>query len=82
MRRNYKEVLYLIGFHCLVLLRGFMKAVYGTATAAMIAAAVYGFRVIPTEGGYAAVGDFMAAIACIVGALAAMYAFGYRRKHR
>ena len=82
MKRKFMRAMQLIGFHSLVLLRGFVKALYGAVTAALIAAAFYGFKAIPTEGGYAAVGDFIAAIACVGVALACMYVFGCRRRCR
>ena len=82
MKRNFKEVMQLIGFHGLVLLMGFVKVLYGATVAGLVAMAVYGFAMIPSEGGYTAVCEFIAAIATLAVALACMYAFGCRRKRR
>lgn len=82
MKRKFMKVLQQIVYHGMVLLRGFVKVLYGAGTAALIAAAFYGFNAIPTEDGYAAVGDFIAAIACVGAALAFMYIFGCRRRCR
>ena len=82
MKANFKEVLQVICFHGMILLRGFAKALYGTVTAALVAMAAYGLTEIPSEGGYAAVSDFISATACIVIALALMYSFGCKRGRR
>ena len=82
MKRNVKEVLQAICFHCKILLRGFTKVVYGTVTAVLVCLAVYGFAAIPSEGGYAAVVDFISAAACIVVAVALMYSLGCKRSRR
>ena len=54
----------------------------GRVTAALVAMAAYGLTEIPSEGGYAAVSDFISATACIVIALALMYSFGCKRGRR
>lgn len=68
-------------FHTKVLLKGLKRVVLGATTASMIAFAVYGFRAIPTEGGYTAVCDFIAAIAMMMLGMLCMYAMGagYKR---
>lgn len=65
-----------------ILLRGFLKTVYGTLTTAFFAGAVYVFTLIPSEGGYTAVCAFMVATMMLVMACRAMYAFGCRRGKR
>lgn len=82
MKRNCKDVLQLIGFHCTVLLRGLVKVLYGAAVTILITLAVYGFSAVSTEGGYVAVCDFIAAIATLAVALSCTYAFGCRRKKK
>ena len=82
MKVNLKEVLQMICVHGLILLRGFAKVLYGTVTAALVGLAVYGLTTIPSEGGYAAVSDFLCAAVCIVMALALMYSFGCKRSRR
>ena len=80
MKRNFKEVVQLIGFHGAILLRGFAKVLYGTAVAGLIGLAAYGFYMIPSEDGYVAVCDFIGSIAMLSVALTSMYAFGQKRK--
>lgn len=80
MKLNCKEVMQLIGFHCLVLLRGLVRVLYGAAVAGLIALAAKGFTMIPSEGGYVAVCDFIAAILTMTVALTCTYAFGCKRK--
>ena len=82
MNMSFKEVMQRIGFHSLVLLRGFTKTLYGALTAGLIGLSVGGFAAIPSEGGYAAVCDFVAAIAMLTVALTCMYVFGCRRRCR
>ena len=80
MKRNFKEVVQLIGFHGAILLRGFAKVLYGAAVAGLIGLAAYGFYMIPSEDGYVAVCDFIGSIAMLSVALTSMYAFGQKRK--
>ena len=82
MKVNLKEVFQTICAHGLILLRGFAKVLYGTVTAALVCLAVYGLASIPSEGGYAAVSDFLIAAIFIVLALALMYSFGCKRSRR
>ena len=79
---SFKEVMEVTGFHSLVLLRGFIKTLYGAATAGLIAFAVYGLAAIPTEGGYAAVCDFVTALASLIVAVLCMYTFGCRKQKK
>ena len=65
-----------------ILLRGFLKTMYGTLTTAFFAGAVYVFTLIPSEGGYTAVCAFMVATMMLAMACRAMYAFGCRRGKR
>lgn len=78
--RNFRMAVRFVCYHGKILLRGFAKVLYGAAVAGLIVLAVYGFQAIPTEGGYAAVGDFVCAVATTVVALGCMYAFGCSRK--
>ncbi len=68
--------------HMKVLMRGFLKTMYGTLVTAFFAGAVYVFTLIPSEGGYTAVCAFMVATLMLLMACRAMYAFGYRRGKR
>lgn len=68
--------------HMKVLMRGFLKTMYGTLVTAFFAGAVYVFTLIPSEGGYTAVCAFMVATLMLLMACRAMYAFGHRRGKR
>lgn len=69
-----------IKYHGMILFRGFVKMLVGTITAGLIAGAVYGFTMIPNEGGYAAVGDFLVAIIFLIVALCGVYLMGGSKK--
>ena len=63
-------------FHAKVLFSGFKRMMYGAATAGAFAIAGYGFYVIPTEGGYGAVQDFVTSCMTLVVAFICLYAQG------
>lgn len=65
-------------YHSKILLRGLAKTLYGTVVTGLVALAVYGFVMIPTEGGYTAVCEFVVASLTLGMAVGAMYAFGSR----
>lgn len=77
---DFKKVLKQVKFHADVLLRGLARTLYGTLIAGLIAFAVYGFVLIKSEGGYAAVFDFIAACATLIMALANAYLLGSKRR--
>lgn len=80
-----KEVKKAAGFavyHGMILLRGIAKMLYGAMMAAVIALIAEGFASVPTEGGYAAVSDFIFAVSLTVIALAGLYLFGCRKRGR
>lgn len=77
---NIQSVCKIIGRHCKILLKGFMRMVYGAATAGLIGLAVYGIRAIPSEQGWTAVCDFVATAATIGLALVSIYWQGCPRK--
>ena len=76
MKINTKKASRLIGFHGLILLKGIARMLFGALTASILALGIYGFFMIPTEGGYDAVFDFLASICIICIALAATYLMG------
>lgn len=80
MRLDVREFFECLGHHAGVFLKGCVRTVYGVAVAGLIGLAVYGFVMVPTEGGYIAVCDFVAAVASLVVALSAMYALGTNKK--
>ena len=76
MKTSFKRISRTIGHHFRILTKGCIKVLWGTTTAVMIAVAVYGYKIVPTEGGYAAVCDFLVATLTMVVALACMYLIG------
>ena len=76
---NVKRFMKNVRFHGLVLLKGMMMMLFGTATAGLMGLAIYGFVMVGTEGGYMAVADFLVAMATVVVACACMYAMGRKR---
>ena len=77
---DFKKVIKGIRYHGLVLLKGFLVMLFGTVTAALIAASVYGFCVVSSDGGYAAVLDFLVATVCLGIAVFCMYTIGGCKK--
>ena len=74
--KDFKSVAKTIWHYTKILWKGFKRTVYGAATAGLIALAVYGLCMIPSEDGYVAVCDFIASTATMVVALSCMYAQG------
>ena len=62
--------------HAKVFFKGFSRVLFGALTAGLYGMAIYGFSMIPAEGGYTAVCDFVAAVATTVVALSCTYAMG------
>lgn len=66
--------------HGKILIRGFAKMIYGALAASLIAMACHCFAMIPSEGGYVAVLDFVGAVVTLAVALFAVYVMGAGRK--
>ena len=77
--KKFKSIIKGIRYHGKILLRGLVKMTAGAVTAGLIVLAIYGYCLVPTEGGYMAVCDFVAATAGAVMALCSMYAQGMKR---
>ena len=77
---NFGKVLKQVKFHAGIVVRGLARTLYGTVVAGLIAVAIYGFILIKSEGGYAAVFDFIAACATLVVALANAYVLGSKKR--
>ena len=71
-----------VAYHGKILWRGLKRMLYGAATAGLFGMAVYGFVMIPKEGGYIAVCDFIGAIATMTVALVCMYHQGCSKKRK
>lgn len=80
MENDFKSVIKSAVRHCKILANGFMSMIYGTVTAGAFAMAIYGFVMIPKEGGWAAVADFILACATFCCAVYCMYAQGRNKK--
>ena len=80
MMIDIKSVVKTLEQHSMVLLRGFIRMVYGALTAGLTVLAIYGFLMIQSESGWVAVCEFVGAIATTVVALACMYAQGITKK--
>lgn len=77
---NVKRFMKNVRFHGLVLLKGMMRMLFGTATAGLLALAIYGFVMVGTEDGYMAVGDFLVSMATVAVVGICMYAMGCGKK--
>lgn len=77
---NFAKVLKQVQFHAGILLIGLARMVYGSLIAGLTAFAIYGFVLIKSEGGYAAVFDFIAALAMLILALCNAYLLGCKRR--
>jgi hypothetical protein len=77
---KFEKYIKLAKFHLGIVLRGLGRTLYGAFISGLIAFAIYGFVLIKTEGGYAAVFDFIASLATLVVALANAYLLGSKRK--
>jgi hypothetical protein len=74
--KNFKTTLRGAWFHVRVLVKGLVKALCGAAAFGLGWMGVHGYTLIPTEGGYAAVCDFIASTAMLALALMGMYLMG------
>lgn len=80
MKMNIQKTYKKAKFHIDILLSGLARTLYGALIAGLIGFAVYGFVLIKSEGGYAAVFDFIASCAILVVALANAYALGGKKR--
>lgn len=80
--KEMKKAAGIAAYHGVILLRGAAKMLYGTAMAALIALTVDSFASIPSEGGYTAVGNFIAAVSLAVIVACGLYLFGGRKRGR
>lgn len=80
MKTNFEKFLRQANFHLGIMLRGLARTLHGAFITGLIGFAVYGFVLIGSEEGYAAVFDFVAAIAVLVIALCNVYLLGSKRK--
>ena len=79
-KSDVKKAVTAIGLHTRILFSGIKRMVFGALTAGLFAVSLYGFYLIPREGGYAAVVDFIASLATLIVAVACTYTQGTFRK--
>ena len=77
---NFKNGLNAMKHHGKILLRGLGRTIYGAFITGLVGVAIYGFVLIQSETGYAAVFDFVASIAVLVIAFCNAYLLGSKRK--
>ena len=80
MKIDLKKMSRAIVFHTQILLKGIVKMLCGALMTARIAGGISGFFNIPTEGGYAAVSDFLVSTCLVIIAVGGMYLMGGRGK--
>ena len=80
--KDFKSAVNAIVNHGKILWKGFTRMLFGTSTAGLIGLAVYGFIMIPSEGGWTAVCEFIGSTATVVVALNCVYALGGVKKRR
>lgn len=80
--KDFRSVCNTIGHHGKILAKGFIRMMFGAATAGLFAMAIYGFIMISTEDGWTAVCEFIASTATVVVAMSCMYAQGGVKKRR
>ena len=63
-------------FHARIAWKGFYRTLCGTSIAALLAVSVYGFMVVSTENGWAAVTDFILSVGVLVISSVCIYGMG------
>lgn len=61
-------------FHVRIVWKGFYRTLCGTSIAALLAVSVYGFMVVSTENGWAAVTDFILSVGVL--AMSSVFIYG------
>lgn len=74
--KEFKSVMRYIRGCGKILLKGFIRMMYGALTAGLFAIAIGGFIMITSESGWVAVAEFIAAVCTIAVAVTNMYAIG------
>lgn len=77
---SFKSAVEFVSIHGKILLRGFIRMVFGALTAGLFALAVFGFVMVSSESGWTAVCDFIASTAMAVIAVTCVYIQGGKRK--
>ena len=76
MKINFKKTARKIGFHSMILFKGFIKMLCGSILTALIAVGIYGMFMVPAESGYTAVCDFLVSASILCFAIGGMYLMG------
>ena len=65
-----------IVYNAKILVRGLVRVIWGSLNAWLVGLAIYGFVVIPNEGGYIAVCEFIGAVCLVLVAFCSIYLLG------
>ena len=65
-----------IGYHFMIMLKGFARVILGAISAGLVGLACYGLVLVPGENGYAAVADFVVAVMLLILAGLLIYLLG------
>ena len=65
-----------IGYHIMIMLKGFVRVILGAISAGLVGLAVYALVLVPGEAGYVAVGEFVGSVCLLVIACALIYLLG------
>ena len=76
MKKFFKKMIRVIGFHAWILLRGLTRAACGTLYAISIATAFYGLGLVANAGGYDAVLSFIVSVGLLLSAVFGIYVMG------
>ena len=76
MKIDLKQMSRYIAYHSKILFKGFVQTLCGALLTVLIAAGSYRMFVIPTEGGYIAVLDFLLSTSTIYAGFAGMHIMG------
>ncbi len=77
---DIKYILEQVKFHGGIIIKGFVRTIYGALVAGLLAIAIYGFISIRSEAGYIAVFDFIAACATLTVAVCNLYVMGGKKR--
>lgn len=74
--KEFKSVAKVMGRHFGVLVKGFVRMLFGVAVAGLLCFGGWGFYMIPAQGGYSAVFDFILALSTMMLAVYGLYVMG------
>jgi FtsH-binding integral membrane protein len=78
--KEFKAAFKVAGIHGKILLKGFLRTMYGALTAGLFALAICGYAMIITESGWVAVSEFVLSTCTAILAVICMYVQGGHAK--